>query len=40
MPRNYARRVYHLFTQLPELNDRVKQLEQKLVELSPDKSPD
>lgn len=38
MPRSYARRVYHLFTQLPELNDRVKQLEQRL---PPDeKSPD
>jgi UDP-3-O-[3-hydroxymyristoyl] glucosamine N-acyltransferase len=34
MPANHARRVYTIFTQLPEMLERVKQLEQKVEELS------
>jgi UDP-3-O-[3-hydroxymyristoyl] glucosamine N-acyltransferase len=34
MPISHGRRVYAIFTQLPELLDRVKQLEQKLAELA------
>ncbi len=34
MPALRARRVYSIFTQLPELLDRIKQLEQKVQELS------
>jgi UDP-3-O-[3-hydroxymyristoyl] glucosamine N-acyltransferase len=34
MPANQARRVYTIFQQLPELVDRIKQLEQKIEELS------
>ena len=33
MPAIHARRVYSIFTQLPELLDRIKQLEQKVEEL-------
>lgn len=33
MPANHARRVYTIFSQLPELLDRIKQLEQKVEEL-------
>lgn len=36
MPALHARRVYAVFTQLPELLQRVKQLEQKIEELSAD----
>ncbi|HEX5243330.1 MAG TPA: hypothetical protein VFW23_08700, partial [Tepidisphaeraceae bacterium] len=34
MPAQQARRVYSLFTQLPDLLSRIKQLEQKVEELS------
>jgi UDP-3-O-[3-hydroxymyristoyl] glucosamine N-acyltransferase len=34
MPASHARRVYMLFTQLPEIVDRIKQLEQQVEELS------
>jgi UDP-3-O-[3-hydroxymyristoyl] glucosamine N-acyltransferase len=34
MPANRARRVYLLFAQLPELNERIKQLEQQVEELA------
>lgn len=34
MPANHARRVYTIFTQLPELLDRIKELEHKVEELS------
>jgi UDP-3-O-[3-hydroxymyristoyl] glucosamine N-acyltransferase len=34
MPANHARRVYTIFTQLPELLERIKQLEQQVEELS------
>jgi hypothetical protein len=33
MPANHARRVYAIFTQLPTLVDRLKELEQKIEEL-------
>jgi UDP-3-O-[3-hydroxymyristoyl] glucosamine N-acyltransferase len=35
MPAHHARRVYAIFSNLPELLDRIKQLEQKVKELSP-----
>jgi UDP-3-O-[3-hydroxymyristoyl] glucosamine N-acyltransferase len=34
MPASHARRVYTIFTQLPDLLDRIKQLEQQVEELS------
>ena len=40
MPAQQARRVYSLFTQLPDLAARVKQLEQKVEELSGPDAPD
>lgn len=36
MPAAQARRVYAIFTQLPELAERIKQIEQKIEELSSD----
>jgi UDP-3-O-[3-hydroxymyristoyl] glucosamine N-acyltransferase len=36
MPASHARRVYAIFTQLPEVVGRIKQLEQKVEELSDD----
>ena len=34
MPVSHARKVYLLFTKLPELVDRIRQLEQQVEELS------
>ena len=34
MPVSHARRVYMLFTQLPDINDRIKALEQQMEEMS------
>jgi UDP-3-O-[3-hydroxymyristoyl] glucosamine N-acyltransferase len=37
MNASHARRVYTVFTQLPELLDRIKRLEQQIEELSSDR---
>jgi hypothetical protein len=39
MPAAHARRVYTLFTQLPQLLERIKMLEQRVADLTGDGGP-